>query len=166
MRVLFLEVDTERTWAVASMGPAFLAAYLRVHGHTVNGLRVAPETDTVSFAEHVAEFDPQLIGVSLTTRQWLRARELMGALRQKCHVPVVAGGLHATFSPELVLKTPGFDFVCLGEGEEALLELVQCLEAGERTDNIRNIQVPGGPRPELHRPSNHLMLCRFLPAIC
>ena len=162
MRVLFLEVDTERTWAVASMGPAFLAAYLRVHGHTVNCLRVAPETDPVTFAELVAEFDPQLIGVSLTTRQWLRARELMGALRQKLNIPVVAGGLHATFSPELVLKTPGFDFVCLGEGEEALLELVQRLEAGERTDDIRNIQVPGGSRPELRPPVESLDALPFL----
>ncbi len=29
MRVLFLELDTENAWAVASLGPAFLAAWLR-----------------------------------------------------------------------------------------------------------------------------------------
>ena len=40
MRVLFLEFDTESTWAVASIGPAFLAAYLRRFGHTACGLRV------------------------------------------------------------------------------------------------------------------------------
>ena len=38
MRVLFLEVDTERSWAVASIGPGFIAAYLRQHGHEVPAL--------------------------------------------------------------------------------------------------------------------------------
>jgi hypothetical protein len=33
MRVLFLELDTENEWAVASLGPGFLAAWLRRHGH-------------------------------------------------------------------------------------------------------------------------------------
>ncbi len=80
MRVLFLEIDTERTWAVASMGPAFLAAYLRKHGHTVQGLRVSPESASETVIDQIVAFNPQLIGVSLTTRQWLRAKELMGAL--------------------------------------------------------------------------------------
>ena len=33
MRVVFLEVDTESDWAMASLGPAFLAAFLRGNGH-------------------------------------------------------------------------------------------------------------------------------------
>ncbi|MEZ6059346.1 MAG: radical SAM protein [Planctomycetaceae bacterium] len=152
MRVLFLEIDTERTWAVASMGPAFLAAYLRVHGHDVTGLRVPPEQTADALVERIAALDPQLIGLSLTTRQWLRARDLIAAIRRKIDVPVIAGGLHATFSPEAVLEQPGFDYVCLGEGEDALLELVTKLETGKPTDDIRNIQVPGGKRPELRPP--------------
>ena len=41
MKVLFLELDTDGTWAVASLGPAFLAAYLRKHGHEASFLRVS-----------------------------------------------------------------------------------------------------------------------------
>ncbi len=162
MRILFLEIDTERTWAVASMGSAFLAAYLRDHGHDVKGLRVPPEQNADTLVERIANFDPELIGVSLTTRQWLRARDLIGEVRRQIDVPVIAGGLHATFSPEDVLKHPGFDFVCLGEGEEALLELVTRLDNGEPTDNIRNIQVPGGSRPELRPPVESLDSLPFL----
>lgn len=152
MRVLFLEIDTESTWAVASMGPAFLAAVLRQHGHTVQGVRVPVEAEVDDVLADIRAFDPQLIGVSLTTRQWLRARDLMADVRQHLTVPVIAGGLHATFAPERVLESPGFDFVCLGEGEGSLLELVSRLETGGATDDIRNIQVPGGSRPELRPP--------------
>ena len=162
MRVLFLEIDTERTWAVASMGPAFLAAYLRTHGHTVKGLRVPPDQTVDTLVSRIEDFGPQLIAVSLTTRQWLRTCEVIRETRQRINVPVIAGGLHATFSPEVVLESSGFDFVCLGEGEEALLELVTCLESGKATDNIRNIQVRGGARPLLRPPLESLDDLPFL----
>ncbi len=43
MRVLFLEIDTESTWAVASIGPAFIASYLRQRGHEAVFLRVGAD---------------------------------------------------------------------------------------------------------------------------
>ncbi|HYF07374.1 MAG TPA: radical SAM protein, partial [Acetobacteraceae bacterium] len=98
---------------------------------------------------------PGLIGVSLTTRQWLRARDLLGELRRRnCTIPVILGGLHPTFAAEEVLRHPGIDFACLGEGEAALLELVEALERGldPATTPIANIMVKGGPRPRLRPP--------------
>ena len=154
MDVLFLEVDTESTWAVASLGPAFLASYLRTAGHQASFLRVPLDWDTGRLAGLVGEIQPGLIGLSLTTRQWLRARDLVGQLRRDFQIPVVAGGLHPTFSPESVLATPGFDYVCLGEGESALLDLVNAIESGTGPDqvNISNIWGRGGSRPMLRPP--------------
>lgn len=152
MRVLFLEIDTERSWAVASLGPAFIASYLRKHGHEVDFLRVPLDAEREEVVRRVAEFAPGLLGLSLTTRQWLRARNLVAEIRRVVDVPVVAGGLHPTFSGEEVLACPGFDFVCLGEGEEAMLDLAEALENGEPTNSIRNIQARGCDRPTLRPP--------------
>ena len=152
MRVLFLEIDTESDWAVASLGPGFLAAYLRAHGHQAAFLRVGVEMGADALAAEIRRHEPGLIGASLTTRQWQRARVLLGALRRGSNVPIVVGGLHPTFSPEECLAAEGVDFVCLGEGEAALLELVQALEAGAPTDGIGNIQAKRAPRPKLRPP--------------
>jgi radical SAM superfamily enzyme YgiQ (UPF0313 family) len=100
----------------------------------------------------VRTIEPDLIGVSLTTRQWLRARTLLNAVRQAIDVPVIAGGLHATFAPEAVLDQPAFDYVCLGEGEESTLDIVRALENGTSKDGIPNIWVKGGRRPALRPP--------------
>src|SRR3990170_7428900 len=108
MRVLFLEVDTERSWAVASIGPGFLGAYLRAHGHEVRFYRAPVDATDDQVVDRILAADPQLVGVSLTTRQWLRGRDLVAALRRRSAVPVIAGGLHPTFSPEGVLAEPGF----------------------------------------------------------
>ncbi len=152
MRILFLEVDTERSWAVASIGPGFIGAYLRSHGHEVRFHRAGLDDSDDAVVQAVVDAAPELIGVSLTTRQWLRGRHLIGAIRARHDVPVVAGGLHPTFSPEEVLASPGFDYVCLGEGERATLALVRALERGAPADGIDNLWSRGGPRPRLGEP--------------
>jgi radical SAM superfamily enzyme YgiQ (UPF0313 family) len=60
--------------------------------------------------------------------------------------------MHPTFSPEAVLANSGFDYVCIGEGEEAALELVTALERGGDTCSIRNIWKSGATRPQIRRP--------------
>ena len=162
MRVLFLEVDTGRDWAVASLGPAFIAAYLRPHGHSVELLRARADETLADVAARVARHAPDLLALSLTTRQWTRARDLVAAVRSRMDVPVVAGGLHPTFSPEAVLDAPGFDYVCLGEGEEAALDLVEALEAGRATTAIPNVWCRGAERPSVRAPISPIDALPFM----
>jgi anaerobic magnesium-protoporphyrin IX monomethyl ester cyclase len=162
VRVLFLELDTENEWAVASLGPGFLAAWLRDHGHQATFLRVAVDRPAAAIAADIARVAPGLIGVSITTRQWLRARHVVAELRRTCDVPLIVGGLHATFSPEEVLRHDGIDYVCLGEGEAALLDLVNRLESGAGTAGIANIWAKGGTRPPLRNPIEPLDAVPFL----
>ncbi len=49
---------------------------------------------------------------------------------------LVAGGMEATFRPELVYRLAPFDLVVLGEGERPLLELVRRLRAGSALGGI------------------------------
>ena len=108
MRIVFLEVDTERSWAVASIGPAFIGAFLRAHGHDVGFVRARVDASNAEVVQQVRAQAPELLGVSLTTRQWLRARDLIQAIRASLDVKVIAGGLHATFAPEqLTIFTEG-----------------------------------------------------------
>jgi len=162
MRVLFLELDTENEWAVASLGPAFLAAWLRRNGHEAAFLRVGSDRPVAAIAADIVREAPGLIGVSITTRQWLRARDVLGGLRRSCDIPVVVGGLHATFSPEEVLRHDGIDYVCLGEGEAALLDLVNALESAPGDGAIANIWTKGGIRPRLRNPIEPLDAVPFL----
>jgi radical SAM superfamily enzyme YgiQ (UPF0313 family) len=162
MRALFLEVETEAEWAVASIGPAFLAAFVRRHGHEVEMLRVPLAMTAEEVIAEVRARRPGVLALSLTTRQWLRGRDLVRAVRAAVDVPVVAGGLHPTFSGEEVLASPGFDFVCLGEGEETFRELLDALEAGAATGGIANLWVRGGARPAIRPPFEPMDALPFL----
>lgn len=154
MHILFVEIDTEKEWAVASLGPAFLAAVARERGHRVSMLRIAEDRPLGDAVADILAEAPDLVGLSMTTRQWLRGRDLAGALRAADGPPLIAGGLHATFSPEAVLASPGFDAVCLGEGEVPFAALLDHLSAGGTISDatIANIWLRGGTHPGLGPP--------------
>lgn len=164
MKILFLEIDTEREWGLASVGPAYIGAYIRLHGHEAVLLRVPPEQKVHDLIRSIEKEAPDILGFSLTTRQWLRSAHVAGEIRKKLNIPTIAGGLHPTFAAESVLQTEGFDYVCLGDGEEAMLEVLQCLQRGEEIGEgqIANIWAKGTSRPKIRPPLQHLDKIPFL----
>jgi len=154
VKLLFLEIDTERTWAVASLGPASIATALRAQGHDAELLRVPPEGDAQDTIAAITASGAELLGLSLTARQWPRAKELVAQIGRALDLPVIVGGLQPTFSPEQVLAAEGFDAVCLGEGERATVELLGALAAGVPLQRLEidNLWVRGGGRPQLGPP--------------
>jgi radical SAM superfamily enzyme YgiQ (UPF0313 family) len=164
MKILFLEIDTEREWALASVGPAYIGAYIRLHGHEAVLLRVPPEQKVYDLIRSIEKEAPDILGFSLATRQWLRSAHVAGEIRKKLHIPVIAGGHHPTFAAESVLQTEGFDYVCLGDGEEPVGELLDCLEKGEEitAGRIANIWAKGASRPKIRPPLQHLDNIPFL----
>jgi radical SAM superfamily enzyme YgiQ (UPF0313 family) len=60
------------------------------------------------------------------------------------------------------LAEPAFDYVCLGEGEEAALELVEALEASLTPGSIRNIWRSGVGRPPLRPPFSPIDALPFM----
>ncbi len=162
LRVLFIEIDTEASWAVASFGPAFMAPMLRKVGHPTGLIRHKVADTPADLVERVRRLKPDLIGLSLTTRQWQRAREVAAALGAEGLGPIVAGGLHPTFSPQEVLETPGITYVCIGEGEEPMLDLCRALDLGEPVIGIDNIWAPGGLKPKMRPPIEELDSMPFM----
>jgi radical SAM superfamily enzyme YgiQ (UPF0313 family) len=164
MKILFLEIDTEREWALASVGPAYIASYIRLHGHEATLLRVRPEEEMDELIATIEKEAPDILGFSLTTRQWLRGAHVAGEIRKKLHIPVIAGGHHPTFAAESVLQTEGFDYVCLGDGEEPVAEILDCLEKGKEAtaSQIANIWAQGGSRPDIRPPLKPLDKIPFL----
>jgi anaerobic magnesium-protoporphyrin IX monomethyl ester cyclase len=164
MKILFLEIDTERQWALASVGPAYIASYIRSRGHKAALLRVRSGQEVNDLIGSIEKEAPDILGFSLTSRQWRRAAYVAGEIRKKLNIPAIAGGHHPTFTPEAVLQKEGFDYVCLGEGEQSLAELLDCLEKGNDTNQgkIANIWIKGASRPEIRAPTKPLDKIPFL----
>jgi len=81
--------------------------------------------------------DLDLVGISVMSNFVGRARALTESLHDRLSVPVIWGGIHATVKPEECLAWA--DFVCVGEGEEAMVELVDRMATGRDYRRIPNI---------------------------
>src|SRR2546430_5189734 len=76
------------------------------------------------------------------------AVDVARAVKRECEAPIVFGGPHVSAVPERAILEPSIDAVVEGEGEGALLDLLECTEKGGlgRTD-ISNCTFKGDPRP-------------------
>jgi anaerobic magnesium-protoporphyrin IX monomethyl ester cyclase len=84
----------------------------------------------------VRELNPSIIGIYSMFSMGASALRMAGLLKEYCDL-LVAGGPLPTIFPEDYLKA--FDIVCIGEGEETMLELVETYLRGEKLSGIRGI---------------------------
>ena len=68
--------------------------------------------------------DCNLIGLSSMASTSKRAIQVIKNLK-RLNVPMIWGGVHATISPESCI--PHVNYVCVGEGEEAIYELAKAI---------------------------------------
>ena len=101
-----------------------------------------------AFEEKLRSFDPNLVAVSVMTGYFDDVIGLLNRIRPSC--PVVAGGVHSTISPEDTLVPDVVDFICVGEGEEFLLELCNHLEKNMDYTGIRNIGYKRGKQVKIN----------------
>jgi radical SAM superfamily enzyme YgiQ (UPF0313 family) len=81
--------------------------------------------------------DWDIVGVSTTGMTLRYDLELAHIVRRMApRSMIVAGGMEATFRPELMFELGPFDLVVLGEGERPLLELVSRVRAGQPLGGI------------------------------
>lgn len=124
------------------MGIMSLSAVLKQKGHKVELLK----TQNLNFkqiVEKVKDFSPDIFAYSIMTGEHNYYFDLNQNLKKKFKVFSIFGGPHPTFYPETIYKN-GVDAVCLGEGEGAILELVENLAKKKSINKIRNLWIKDG----------------------
>lgn len=86
--------------------------------------------------------DSQLIGINSYASTSHRAARIISFLKNKLDIPIVYGGVHATIFPEDCIKIA--DIICIGEGEGAIIDLVNALEKKKPIDKIKNLWIKKG----------------------
>ena len=123
----------------------YLSAVLKQRGHEI---RLADASFPKQVLTRALAFRPEIVGFSVTTGLHLNLVALNNSLKKKMRFLSVFGGPHATFHPALI-ETAGIDAVCLGEGEEAFVELVEARANGRPLRQIGNFWIKEGT--ELHK---------------
>jgi len=162
MRITLISFDHE----LYCVGIRILSACLRKTGHETRLVFMVPESAQDANKKFEVKYSEallsglrdlcngsDLIGMSLMSNQFVQAIEVTRYLKA-CGIsaPIIWGGIQPTVETEECLEYA--DIVCVGEGEGALVELVDKMEKKEPYDRVGNLwfNSPGGiirnpPRP-------------------
>ena len=96
------------------------------------------------FIKKVQDFKPDLILVSVLESTYFLANELLSCVPEKDRkYKTLFGGVFATYGADKLIKNNVVDYICRGEGEDALVEMCRKLCSGDRIDNVLNFTIKG-----------------------
>lgn len=116
----------------APLNLAALASYVRLKRPDVT-LKIIDGALGVDVVKELSRFQPDIVGVTACTPQAPNAYALGDLLHRK-RVYAVMGGVHASALPEEALLH--FDCVVVGEGELALINILDCFRLGKPVTGI------------------------------
>jgi anaerobic magnesium-protoporphyrin IX monomethyl ester cyclase len=124
-----------------SLGLLSLGAILRKSGYRVKIVESASRG--LSFSQTIDEIlreRPAYVGLSCTTASVENAAKIARAIKEtRPDTRVLAGGPHITALPEKTFRHfPDFDFGIVGEGEAALVDLLESLEGEKKLDQVES----------------------------
>jgi radical SAM superfamily enzyme YgiQ (UPF0313 family) len=102
-----------------------------------NALKYPSAEEENLILEKIIELKPKVVGFSVYSPFALIAKRLTRIIKNNSSAAVLWGGIHPTLSPETCLKEA--DFICVGEGEGALVDLVRSIGVGEGYQYIENL---------------------------
>lgn len=107
------------------LGLAYVAASLEEAGFQVDVLDNYLLKKPIDYVKQmVKRFDPEMVGIACGSVTYQRCVETARAVKEVLpSCKVVVGGPHPSFMPESMLQHPEIDYVVLGEGERAIVEL-------------------------------------------
>jgi len=137
-----------------NLGIEYLSAVLKKQGYQTelafdpclfdDGIRYSRFLKNIfSFKKYIInkiiKSQPDLISFSVISDRYSWACEIAKELRKKTKAPIVFGGIHPTSRPEEVISNNFVDYVVVGEGEGAIVDLVKRLEKKDDDYRIKNV---------------------------
>ncbi len=115
----------------------FDANLMAIKGFTLGHYSRLEEVED-ELISNIDEFNPDVVGIGCPFHFIYRtAHRIAGRIKKKRNgIITVMGGAYPTISPEVALKDENVDFIIIGEGEKAFLNLLEALNGRFSFDKL------------------------------
>lgn len=140
--LIFLPIRLEKNWSalkaqdeqIGVMPPlslTYVGAIAENAGHKVCIIdAVAERLGFEEVINRIREFNPDLLGYTITTYGLHQNLEGIKKIRRHLAIPVILGGWHLSLYPHETMVHPEIDYAVIGEADLALPKLLRELENG------------------------------------
>lgn len=131
--------DLETTFPV---GLGYLAAVLRTNKYDVRVFDLASKKlSSLEVVTQIKNIAPEFVGFTVYTCSYNIVKQMINDIKKNnSGTKIIVGGPHASALPKESLEDLKADFVVVGEGEEAILEIIKRVEENSnRFDDIKGI---------------------------
>jgi len=135
--LIFTDFNSEHMRAYHP-GLASISSYLKKHNHQVKLKYIYSKEQYDSLLEFVTEYMPDVVGFTAVETQFIYVTDIAKLIKQVHNCLIICGGVYVTLSPDCVKKARYLDGIIRGEGEYAMVELLNKLEKGEDYRNTKN----------------------------
>ncbi len=98
---------------------------------------IVDDMDHPAFADGLKRYDLDFVGISTYTHSLPDVQMTVNAIRARnpsAHISL--GGPHPIMFPEYAIQLKGIDSICVGDGDEAIVEMTKALDSGRSLEGI------------------------------
>jgi len=143
MKILFIYTDINSMNQGArsySFGISILSAVLKRCGHQTSLYYMYNKYNIKPFLKKVSDFKPDVLALTSDSTQYVYVKRIIERVKDY-KIFTVLGGVHASLYPHCLMEIEGLDAVCRGEGEFALLDLVESFKNNKNIFNIKSLNI-------------------------
>ncbi|WP_035236676.1 B12-binding domain-containing radical SAM protein [Desulfobacter vibrioformis] len=165
--VILIDPDSGCPNTRPQLGTLHLAAMLLQQGVTVEILDLSVLPDGLARLQALLNDNTIFVGISVVIGPMLRSGIAAAEIVRRFNpdLPVVWGGVHPSTEPDTTLAHDAVDIVCLGEGEETVLELYDAIANGTSLHNVHSIGFMENGKPVFTRKRHEYFDLDSLPAL-
>ncbi|MDD2732021.1 MAG: radical SAM protein [Candidatus Pacebacteria bacterium] len=147
-----------------SEGLASLSSVLKEKGHRVSLIHLTEPIKKEDFKSRLKDINPEIVGFTARTSAFLYICDYLKWTKEANPSSItILGGCHPSISPDESITAEGADFVCVGEGEGAFVDLADSLNTGQSFDNISNLLIKKNNQVIKNPPRNLIFPLDSLP---
>lgn len=122
-------------------GIGYLSSVLKKEKHDVSFIHITQPIEKEKLISDIKALSPDVIGFSTTTNMFEFVKTWAKWIKEQMNVLIVCGGVHCILNPEEVISEKHIDIICVGEGEETLIDLCDAMTKNQEFFNIRNLWI-------------------------
>lgn len=154
-----------RSSVLPPLGLLYIAAMFKNTKHNVAILDCDAENlDAISIKKRIEVFSPAVVGITSTSFTLLDAIGIAKIVKDiNTKIAVVLGGAHCSIYPSESISLPMIDYLVIGEGETAFLELVEAIEHKNDPSSLYGIAFKSNTKAYVNPPATVIENLNDLP---